>query len=448
MKHNTKVVIVGAGFGGLKAANALKNAPVDVILVDSRNHHTFQPLLYQVATAALSPEEISHSVRGIFREQSNLTFRMTRVTGVDWSAKQVLVDAGEPITFDYLILAAGAVTNDFGVPGVHEHALGLKSLDEAVAIRRQVMRQFERADADPALIEQGALTFVLVGGGPTGVEMAGALAELFELVLRRDFPRIPAGAARVILLEAGERLLLPFHPSLSANTLHALQARGVQVRFSQAVVQVDAAGVTLKSGERIATHTVVWGAGVKANPLAEMLGAEQTRGGRLVVNDDLSLPEHPDVFAIGDMAAGRDSAGAPYPQLAQAAMQSGAHAARQVIRRMRGQPSVAFAYRDPGSMATIGRNAAVAQFPFGARFTGIVAWLMWVFLHLMYLVGFRNRLSVFINWVFNYVWHVYGGTVVFGDEPDAERRRGGTVLFGDEPDAERSRTVKENAASA
>ncbi len=419
MEHNTKVVIVGAGFGGLKAAKALKNAPVDVVLVDSRNHHTFQPLLYQVATAALGPEEIAHSVRGIFRDQSNLTFRMARVTGVDWAAKQVRADNGQPIPFDYLILAAGAVTHDFGVPGVREHALGLKSLDEAMAIRRQVMRQFERADADPALIDQGALTFVLVGGGPTGVEMAGALAELFDLVLQRDFPGIPVGAARVILLEAGERLLLPFHPSLSANTLRALQSRGVEVRFSQAVVQVDAAGVTLKSGERIAAHTVVWGAGVKVNPLADVLGAEQTRGGRLVVNDDLSLPAHPDAFVVGDMAAGKDGAGALYPQLAQAAMQSGAHAAQQILRRMRGQPGAAFAYRDPGSMATIGRNAAVAQFPFGARFTGIIAWLMWVFLHLMYLVGFRNRLNVFVNWVFNYVWHVYGGTVVFGDEPDA-----------------------------
>lgn len=416
MEHNAKVVIVGAGFGGLKAAKALKNAPVDVVLIDSRNHHTFQPLLYQVATAALGPEEIAHSVRGIFRDQRNLTFRMARVTGVDWSAKQVAVDNGEPIGFDYLILAAGAVTQDFGVPGVREHALGLKSLDEAVAIRRQVMRQFERVDADPALIQQGALTFVLVGGGPTGVEMAGALAELFDLVLRRDFPGIPVGAARVILLEAGDRLLLPFHPSLSANTLRALQSRGVEVRFSQAVVQVDAEGVTLKGGERIAAHTVVWGAGIKANPLADVIGAQQTRGGRLVVNEDLSLPAHPDAFVVGDMAAGKDISGAPYPQLAQAAMQSGAHAAHQILRRMRGQPGIAFAYRDPGSMATIGRNAAVAQFPFGARFTGFIAWLMWVFLHLMYLVGFRNRLNVFVNWVFNYVWHVYGGTVVYGDE--------------------------------
>jgi NADH:ubiquinone reductase (H+-translocating) len=221
---------------------------------------------------------------------------------------------------------------------------------------------------------------------------------------------------------------------LSASTLHALHSRGVDVRFTQAVVQVDAAGVTLKSGEQIAAHTVVWGAGVKVNPLADVLGAEQTRGGRLVVNDDLSLPAHPEVFVVGDMAAGKDRAGALYPQLAQAAMQSGAHAAQQILRRMRGQPGVAFAYRDPGSMATIGRNAAVAQFPFGGRFTGIVAWLMWVFLHLMYLVGFRNRLNVFVNWVFNYVWHVYGGTVVFGDESDAERG-GGTIVLGDAPDA-------------
>ena len=319
-----QVVIIGAGFGGLKAARALKNAPVDVLLVDARNHHTFQPLLYQVATAALDPEEIAHSVRGIFHGQRNVRFRMARVTGVDWAAKQVATESGDAIPFDYLVLAAGAVTNDFGVPGVRDHAFGLKSLDEAVALRGHIMRQFELADANPALIDSGALTFVVVGGGPTGVEMAGALAELFEHVLARDFPRIDRARARVILLEAGERLLLPFHPSLSANTLNVLRARGVDVRFAQAVVEAGADGVRLKSGEFIQSRTVVWGAGVKASPLAAMLGAEQTRGGRLVVNGDLSLPAHPEAFVIGDMAAGKDAGGALYPQLAQAAMQSGA----------------------------------------------------------------------------------------------------------------------------
>lgn len=420
-KRLPQVVIIGAGFGGLKAAQALKGAPVDVTLIDARNHHTFQPLLYQVATAALDPEEIAHSVRGIFNRQRNLRFRMARVTGVDWSVRQVLTNGDAPVPFDYLIVAAGAVTNDFGVPGVREHAFGLKSLDEAVTIRSHIMRQFELADANPALIDAGALTFVAVGGGPTGVEMAGALAELFEHVLARDFPRIDMSRVKVILLEAGERLLAPFHPSLSADTLRQLQSRGVDVRFAQAVVGVTPGGVRLKDGSVIQSQTVVWGAGVKVSPLAAALSVPTARGGRLVVNDDLSLPDHPEAFAVGDIAAGKDTAGATYPQLAQAAMQSGAHAARQILRRLAGQPGQSFAYRDPGSMATIGRNAAVAQFPFGARFTGVVAWLMWVFLHLMYLVGFRNRFNVFVNWVFNYVWHVYGGTVVFGDKPERER---------------------------
>ena len=414
-----QVLIVGAGFAGLKAARALKNAPVDVMLIDARNHHTFQPLLYQVATAALDPEEIAHSVRGIFHGQRNLSFRMARVTAVDWTAKQIATAAGDAIPFDYLVLAAGAVTHDFGISGVREHSFGLKSLDEAIALRGHIMRQFELADANPALIDEGALTFVVVGGGPTGVEMAGALAELFEHVLARDFPRIDRNRARVILLEAGERLLLPFHPSLSANTLAVLRGRGVDVRLGQAVVEVTAAGVRLKSGELIATHTVVWGAGVKANPIAGVLGVEQTRGGRLVVNDDLSLPAHPEAFVTGDMAAGKDASGALYPQLAQAAMQSGAHAARQIVRRINAQPTDAFAYRDPGSMATIGRNAAVVQFPFGARFTGIVAWLMWVFLHLMYLVGFRNRLNVFVNWVWNYVTYDRAARLTAVAEPGA-----------------------------
>jgi NADH:ubiquinone reductase (H+-translocating) len=415
------IVIIGAGFGGLKTAQALKGAPVDVTLVDARNHHTFQPLLYQVATAALDPEEIAHSVRGIFHKQRNLRFRMASVTGVDWSAKQVLTEADTPILFDYLIVAAGAVTNDFGVPGVREHAFGLKALDEAVDLRSHIMRQFELADANPDRISAGALTFVAVGGGPTGVEMAGALAELFRHVLARDYPRIDMARVRVILLEAGERLLAPFHPSLSADTLRQLQARGVDVRFAQAVVEVTADGVRLKDGTFIPAHTVVWSAGVKVSPLAAALGVPTVRGGRLAVNDDLSLPDHPDAFAVGDIAAGKDAAGVIYPQLAQAAMQSGAHAARQILRRLAGQPGQTFAYRDPGTMATIGRNAAVVQFPFGARFTGLIAWLMWVFLHLMYLVGFRNRLNVFVNWVFNYVWHIYGGTVVFGEKSERER---------------------------
>ena len=358
-----KVVIVGAGFGGLNAAQALAGGragtPVDVTLVDSRNFHIFQPLLYQVATAALEPEQIVNSVRGMLHEMPNVHFQMATVTGVDWAGKRLLTHDTGPIPFDYLILAAGAVSNDFGIPGVKEYGFGLKDINDALTIRDHIIHQFENADAHPELIENGALTFVVVGGGPTGVEMAGALTELFHLALRKDFPHVDIKQAKVILLEAMDKLLPPF----------------------------DAA----------------------------VLGVPLGRGGRVVVNDDLSIPDHPEAFVIGDLAAGKDSAGNIYPQLAQAAIQSGKHTAAQILRRMRGEVTQPFAYRDPGFMATIGRNAAVAQLPNGAKFTGFVAWVLWLFLHLLFLVGFRNRVQVFVNWVWSYIWHSYPGAVLFGE---------------------------------
>lgn len=414
-----KVVIVGAGFGGLNATQSLAGAragtPVDVTLVDSRNFHIFQPLLYQVATAALEPEQIVNSVRGMLHEMPNVHFQMATVTGVDWAGKRLLTHDNGPIPFDYLILAAGAVSNDFGIPGVKEYGFGLKDINDALTIRDHIIHQFENADAHPQPIENGALTFVVVGGGPTGVEMAGALTELFHLALRKDFPRVDIKQAKVILLEALDRLLPPFDAPLRENTLRQLQKRGVDVRFGQAVVQVTPGAVHLKSGEIIPTQTVIWGAGVKAHPLAAALGVPLGRGGRVVVNDDLSIPDHPEAFVIGDLAAGKDSAGNIYPQLAQAAIQSGKHTAAQILRRMRGEVTQPFAYRDPGFMATIGRNAAVAQLPNGAKFTGFVAWVLWLFLHLLFLVGFRNRVQVFVNWVWSYIWHSYPGAVLFGE---------------------------------
>jgi NADH:ubiquinone reductase (H+-translocating) len=403
MESKPRVVIVGAGFGGLAAARALKRAPVSVVMVDQFNYHTFQPLLYQVATAGLEPEEIAHAVRGIFHRQKNFDFRLGKVVGADLGRRALRLHDGCEVAWDYLILSAGASSNDFGVPGVKEHAHFLKSLTEAMALRSHVIEQFEAAAGDPALIGRGALNFVLVGGGPTGVEMAGALVELIDRVLVRDYPHLDVSRSRVTLIEMTDRLLAPFHEKSRRHALAVLERRGVDVRLNEAVVEALPGGVRLKSGGTIPTRTLIWAAGVRANPLAGFLGLEQVRGGRVKVNPDLSAPGHPEVFVIGDMAGSTDPEGQLHPQLAQVAIQGGRHAVKQILRQIEGQPTREFVYHDPGVMATIGRNAGIAELPvLNLRFTGILGWLMWLFLHLMYLVGFRNRLNVFINWAYNY----------------------------------------------
>jgi NADH dehydrogenase len=325
------------------------------------------------------------------------------VLGVDWGHKALIVDCCDPIRFDYLVLAAGAVTNDFGIPGVRDNAFDLKSIEGAIVLRSHIMRQFELADADPALIDQGALNFVVVGGGPTGVELAGAFTEWFGRVLNRDFPGLDIARAKVFLLEAMDHVLAPFDPALQRYAVDELRRRGVDVRLNTAVTEVTCDAVHLKSGEVIPTHTVTWAAGVKASPLGARLGVELGRGGRVVVNPDMSIPGHPYAFVIGDMALGKNPDGAPHPQLAQAALQSGKHVALQIQRLLRGLPTEPLVYTDPGFMATIGRSSAVAQFPSGLKVTGLLAWLMWLFLHLLYLVGFRNRAVVLTSWIWSYL---------------------------------------------
>jgi len=426
METKPRVVIVGAGFGGLRLARELRRAPVEVVLVDQHNYHVFQPLLYQVATAALDPEEIAHNVRGLFHAQRNFAFRMGRVIGADWPNKRLLISEGDAIRFDYLVLAAGAVTNDFGIPGVAQHAFPLKSLPEALRMRSHIMRQFEMADADPSLIDHGALTFVVVGGGPTGVEMAGALVEWFQMVLRKDYPHLDVSRAHVILIEALDRLLAPFDAPLRDNARRTLAERGVEVILGEAVSEVRPDAVTLKSGRAIPTRTVIWGAGVRGSPLAAAMGLELTRGGRVVVNPDLSVPGRPEVYVIGDLAASQDAQGNLHPQLAQVALQGAAHVARQIERRIAGRyptptPGEPFVYRDPGTMATIGRHAAVAQLPTGWRFTGFAAWLMWLFLHLVFLIGFRNRLNVLINWMWNYFTYDRSVRIILEPQPARDR---------------------------
>jgi len=415
MAHRHHVVIVGAGFGGLAAARHLRAVPVDVTLVDANNFHTFQPLLYQVATAGLDGDDIAYAARGIFHRQRNATFHLGRVERVDLEARTVHLATGAPLVYDTLVLALGAVSNTYGIPGVDEHALGLKSLTEAVELRAHVLRQFERADADPSVVAEGGLTFVIAGGGPTGVELAGGLSELFK-VLRRDFPRLDVTRARIVLVEPTDRLLGTFHPRLSEHAARTLRSRGVEVELGVGVAKASSTAVVLTDGRAIPTATLVWTAGVRAHPLADTLGVEQTRGGRIVVAPDLSLPDHPEVFVVGDLAASPAPGGdGLLPQVAPVAIQGGTHVARQIRARLEGRPTSPFRYRDKGSMATIGRNAAVAELPPGIRLTGFVGWLAWLGLHLVQLIGFRNRANVLVNWAWNYLTYDRGARIIVGD---------------------------------
>ena len=399
------VVVIGAGFGGIAVTRGLVGAPVRVTLIDANNFHTFQPLLYQVATAGLDVADVAHPIRNIFpgRRRARVKVVVGEVTSIDAGAKTVGLHDGRQVDYDTLVLAAGAVTADFGVPGVAEHAHPLKSVDDAVALRLHLLRQFERADALTAPIGPGLLDVVVCGGGPTGVEMAGGIAELYSMVLRDDFPDLPVTEAHIALVEPQDRVLAPFHPDSSKHATDRLRKMGVDVRTGVGIAEVRPDGVTLTDGERIAAGTVVWAAGVRANPVAEQLGVELGRGGRVPVGPDLTVAGLRDVFAIGDVAAVTDPVGTPLPQVAQPAIQGGAHVARQIRRRLDGAATEPFRYVDKGSMATIGRHSAVTELANGRRLDGFVGWLAWLGLHLVYLMGFRNRISVFVNWSWNYL---------------------------------------------
>ncbi len=392
------MVIVGAGFGGLRAARQLAGAPVRVTVVDRRNYHLFQPLLYQVATAGLEPEQIAHPVRAILRRQTNARFRLAEVHSVDLAARRLETSTGT-IDYDYLILAFGAETNFFGLESVERNGLGLKGIEEAVAIRSQVLRQFELAvqQTDPDL-RRALLTFVVAGGGPTGVEVSGMFSELMRLVLARDFPDLELNDVRVILLEATHALLAGFPEKLREATAETLWRKHVEVRFGARVVSFDGEKVELQGGEIIPTRTVVWAAGARAAGLADGLELERASLGRIRVRETLQVPGHDEVYVIGDAAHLDDES---IPMMAQPAMQEGKRAARNIRLALAGEPAQAFRYRDPGSLATIGRNQAVARLGH-FEFTGFVAWVLWLVVHLVYLIGFRSRLLVLINWAWDY----------------------------------------------
>ena len=422
----TRVVIVGAGFGGLAVARALRNTPVDVTVVDRHNYHAFLPLLYQVATSGLTSQDVAHPVRSILRHWPNVQFRLGEVCGADLEARWIALQDGERLPFDFLVLAAGSTTETWGNESVAAHALPLHDLEHALAVRNRALFCLERADAtaDPALREE-LLGFVVVGGGPTGVELAGALAELKRHVVPHDFPRL-RGDMRVWLLEGQGALLAAFPPRLQAKALLQVAGLGVEVRLQAMVERVDAAGVVLRSGERILARTVVWAAGVRAERLAARLGLASGRSGRVEVDDTLAVPGHPGVYAIGDLALikGAES----LPQVAPVSIQQGRAVALNLLRALRGHPPFPFRYRDKGSMATIGRNRAVAAL-FGLELSGRIAWWAWLLVHLVFLVGFRNRASVLLNWAWNFFTYDRGLRAVVAapglPEPAPERAEKG-----------------------
>lgn len=407
------VVIVGGGFGGLSAAKALSGAPVKVILIDRSNHYLFQPLLYQVATAGLSPADIAQPIRGILRGQENVTMVLDEVKEIRPDSREV-VTPDITFTYDYLIVAAGARHHYFGHDDWEQFAPGLKSLADATEIRRRVLLAFEVAEKARTDAERiPAMTFVVVGAGPTGVEMAGAISELARFTLRKDFRVIDPADARVILVEAGPRVLPTFAPELSESALKQLHDLKVEVKLNSAVTRLAEGEVDINQ-EVIATRTVIWAAGNKASGLAAMLGGETDRQGRVKVNPDLTVAGRPEIQAIGDMISATYDDGKPVPGVSPAAMQAGRHAAENILRQIRGEQPLEWKYFDKGSMATIGRNAAVAQIG-PMKFGGILAWAAWVFVHLLFLMGFRNRSAVFLQWVWAYFTYGKGARLISGN---------------------------------
>jgi len=409
-----QIVIVGAGFGGLSAAHGLAGADCDVTVIDRRNYHLFQPLLYQVATAGLSPAQIASPIRAILRQAVNVSVVFGKVTNVDKERRVVAIDDRE-IHYDRLILATGARHSYFGHDAWESAAPGLKKIDDATDIRRRILTAFENAESsDTAETRRRLLTFIVIGGGPTGVEMAGAIAELARVALRHDFRRINPADAHVVLVEAGPRLLSTFPEKLSEAALASLEKLGVDVRLGARVTHCDVAGVAIDD-QHLPAATIIWGAGVMASGAAHWLGVEKDRIGRVLVEPDLSVPSHSDIFVIGDTAHVRNADGQPLPGLAPVAKQQGAYVARLLRAQLQGKPAPApFRYRSLGTMATIGRRAAVADLGW-VKLDGTLAWLLWGLVHVSFLIGFRNRFIVMIDWLWSYITFQSGARLITGE---------------------------------
>lgn len=398
------ILIIGAGFAGLETARGLANAPVRITLIDKHNHHLFQPLLYQVAIAGLLPSQIAQPVRTIFRKQKNLTFQMGEVSAIDFDAKYVKLN-GSVIAYDYLVLAVGGRTNFFGFDTIEKSGFQLKDLDTAVKTRNHLLSMFEEASHEADSEKRKAmLTFVIVGGGPTGVETAGALGELITHVMRKDFPSLNLNEAHVVLLEATADLLGAYPSELRRATSRLLKKKNVDIRLNSKLESYNGQQVKLTDGNIIETQTVIWTAGVKATEIVDELNVDKASGGRVRIEPTLQLPGHPEAFVIGDASFLLDEKGLPLPMISTVAIQQGVFTAKSIRNLMSGKPLAHFHYKDPGLLATIGRNAAVARI-WGISFSGYIAWVIWVFLHIYRIIGFRNRIIVMFNWAWDYIFY-------------------------------------------
>jgi NADH:ubiquinone reductase (H+-translocating) len=433
MQNRTRprVIVIGAGFGGLYTARSLANKEVDVLLVDRNNFHLFTPLLYQVATAGLDPSQIAYPVRRIFRNMRNVRFRLGEVTDINTDDKTLTIKENEVLhteSYDYLVIAAGSTNNFFGNEKVERYAFGMKDLSEAITLRNHILRLFEKAAWVESEAERRALTtIVVVGGGPTGLETAGAIYELYNFVLKAEYRHMQNMDAKVILIEALPHLLTPYPENLRNAALKQLQSLGVEVMLNSKVKDVDEFHVELENGQIIKTHTLIWSAGVKGSPIADMLGVELQRGGRIPIDPTTEVIGRPNVFAIGDIAYlvnPRDDL--PYPQVSPVAIQQGKLAAANILRKIAGNPMLPFHYNDRGIMATIGRRRAVAWLFYKIQLTGFIGWLSWLVLHLVWLLGFRNRVQVFVNWMWNYLTYDRSVRILIHEKkriPEAAQKR-------------------------
>jgi len=406
MNKNTipHIVIIGAGFGGLETARGLRNAPVRITLIDRHNYHLFQPLLYQVAIAGLLPTQIAYPLRTIFRKQKNLEFQMGEVTEVNLKEKYVKMD-GSAIAYDYLILAVGGETNFFGNKSVEQNAFQLKNIQSAMDVRNHLLKTFEEANREADADKRKALlTYVVVGGGPTGVETSGALAELIIHIMKRDYPHMDLNEVRVLLLEAGPNVMASYPDELRKATMRLLKNKNVEILTDTKLADYNGQKVTLGEGKKIEANTLIWTAGVKAAGITNQLGVELAGSGRVRVADNLQIKDHTGVFVVGDAAYLENGGGRPLPMLSTVAIQQGRLTAQNIQKMIKGEKPGAFHYKDPGLLATIGRNAAVARI-WGLSFSGFIAWVIWVFLHIFRLIGFRNRLLVLINWAWEYFFY-------------------------------------------
>jgi NADH:quinone reductase (non-electrogenic) len=421
-RHRPRVLVLGGGFGGLGAAKKLADADADVVLVDAHDYHTFQPLLYQLATGLLEPSAVGHALRDLVHDQDNATVRMTSVTAVDLEAREVQFADMAALSYDYLVVALGAEVNFFGTEGAADHAFPMYTLTDAIRLKEQLLRRWEAADKDPSLVDDGALNVVVVGGGPTGVESAGAIAELYRNDFAKDYPSIPQEHARIVLVEAGPTVFAMFKPNLQTYAAEALQERTVEVVTGERVASVAPTRVTLASGTTIAAHTLVWGAGLQGNHLVQSLGLDLERGNRIGVGPDLAVAGHPEVFAVGDVAAITDAkTGQVLPQLGSVALQAGEHAGETIARRLEGKEPKPFKYRDKGTMATIGRRAAVVQMMGGRTIKGTKAQLAWGTVHLALLPTNEDRAKAIVDWAGAAFTHQRTGRITVESDADAGR---------------------------